>query len=140
MWRLGYNRRMGFSFDTAYTALKHAHISFVVLSYLMFVIRGALAVRGSYQPARWSNRLIHGVDVLLLVCGVSLAVLLQINPLTHPWLMTKLVLLVLYVVLAASLVRRGRTQMHRLLGYVLAQLIFLYIIWVAVSKNPLPFI
>ena len=126
--------------DTPYVALKHAHVGFVILSYALFVIRGALAVRGSYRPTRWSNRLIHGIDALLLLCGVSLAVVLQLNPLTHPWLMTKLVLLVLYVLLAATLVRRGRTWAHRIVGYVLAQLVFLYIVWVAVSKNPFPFL
>lgn len=122
---------------TFYPGLKHAHIGFVALSYGLFVLRGVLAIRGTYQPTRLTNIVIHGVDTLLLVCGVSLAFMLQLNPLTTPWLMAKLVALVAYVLVAAALLRRGRCRATRLVGWLLAQLIFLYMVLVALTRNPL---
>ena len=126
--------------ELSYIGLKHAHVSFVIVSYLLFVFRGAFAVRGTYQPTRFWNLLIHGVDTMLLLCGVSLAIWLSLNPWVTPWLMVKLIALVLYVLLAALLVRRGRTRTIRLAAYVVAQLIFLYMVLVAISHNPLVFI
>ena len=131
---------MAASIELSYIGLKHAHVTFVIVSYLLFVVRGAFAVRGTYQPTRFWNLLIHGVDTLLLICGVSLAVWLSLNPWVTPWLMVKLIALVLYVLLAALLVRRGRTRTIRLAAYVVAQLVFLYMVLVAVSHNPFVFI
>lgn len=122
---------------TLYPGLKHAHVGLVALSYGLFVLRGAFAIRGVYQPTRLTNMVVHGVDTLLLICGVSLAFLLHLNPLTTPWLMTKLIALVVYVLVAATLVRRGQRRATRLLGWILAQLIFLYMVLVALTRNPL---
>lgn len=120
-----------------YKSLKHAHVSLVVLSYVLFVYRGWLAVGGTYRPGKVMSIFIHGVDTLLLVFGVSLAVLLQLNPLVTPWLMAKLLALVGYVLIAAIWVSRGKTQKARLVGWIFAQMVFLYIVLVAITKNPL---
>lgn len=122
---------------TLYPGLKHAHVGLVALSYGLFVLRGVFAIRGEYQPTRLTNMVVHGVDTLLLICGVSLAFLLHLNPLTTPWLMTKLIALAVYVLVAATLVRRGQRRATRLLGWILAQLIFLYMVLVALTRNPL---
>jgi uncharacterized membrane protein SirB2 len=63
--------------------------------------------------------------------------LLQINPLVTPWLLIKLIALVGYVLIAAILVRRGKTKRVRLVGWIVAQVVFLYIVLVAITKNPL---
>ena len=122
-----------------YLLVKQAHIGFVVLSLGLFVFRGALAVFGVYRPNRVTNIVIHGVDTLLLLCGVSLAVMISINPFVAPWLMAKLIGLVVFVLIAGVGVRRGRTKSVRLLAFILAIAVFLYIVTVAVTKNPLIF-
>ncbi|MEN9902947.1 MAG: hypothetical protein RL651_1611 [Pseudomonadota bacterium] len=124
-------------YASIYKSLKHAHVSFVVLSYLLFVFRGWLAVSGTYRPGKLMSMLVHGVDTLLLLLGVSLAVVLQINPFVTPWLSVKLIALVGYILMAAIWVRRGKTKKVRLLGWVVAQVVFLYIVLVAITKNPL---
>lgn len=120
-----------------YKSLKHAHITFVVLSYVLFVFRGWLAVSGTYRPGKVTSILVHGVDTLLLLLGISLAVLLQINPFATPWLMAKLIALVGYVLIAAIWVRRGKTKKVRLAAWIFAQVVFLYIVLVAITKSPL---
>lgn len=120
-----------------FKSLKHSHISFVVLSYVLFVFRGWLAVSGTYRPGKVTSIFVHGVDTLLLLLGISLAVLLQLNPLVTPWLLVKLLALVGYILIAAIWVRRGKTKKARLVGWVIAQVVFLYIVLVAITKNPL---
>ena len=124
-------------YASIYKTLKHAHVSFVVLSYVLFVFRGWVAVNGTYRPRKLISIFVHGVDTLLLLLGVSLAVLLQINPLVTPWLLIKLIALVGYVLIAAIWVRRGKTKRVRLVGWIVAQVVFLYIVLVAITKNPL---
>lgn len=120
-----------------YLLVKQAHIGFVVLSLGLFVFRGSLAVFGVYRPNRVTNIVVHGVDTLLLLCGVSLAVMISINPLVTPWLMTKLIALVGFVLIAGAGVRRGRTRTVRLLAFIFALAVFLYIVLVATTKTPL---
>ncbi len=128
------------SFTALYAMLKHTHVTLVVISLVLFVWRGYLAVHGRYRTTRLRNLLIHGVDTLLLLCGVSLAVLLAMNPLHTPWLFAKIVALVAYVLVAAIAVRRGKTLRQRQVAWYLALAIFLYMVSVAITKNPLPFI
>ncbi len=96
-------------YASIYKTLKHAHVSFVVLSYVLFVFRGWVAVSGTYRPGKLVSIFVHGVDTLLLLFGLSLAVLLQINPVVTPWLFVKLLALVGYILIAAIWVRRGKT-------------------------------
>jgi uncharacterized membrane protein SirB2 len=120
-----------------YKNLKHAHITFVVLSYVLFVFRGWLAVSGTYRPGKVTSIFVHGVDTLLLLLGVSLAVLLQLSPMVTPWLLVKILALVGYILIAAVWMRRGKTRRTRLVGWIIAQVVFLYIVFVAITKNPL---
>lgn len=124
-------------YASIYKNLKHAHVSFVVLSYLLFVFRGWLSVSGTYRPSKVMSIFVHGVDTLLLLLGVSLAVLLQINPFVTPWLFVKLIALVGYILIAAIWVRRGKTKRIRLIGWGIAQVVFLYIVLVAIIKKAL---
>lgn len=128
------------SFAAVYAMLKHTHVTLVVISLVLFLWRGYLAVHGRYQTTPGKNLLIHGVDTLLLLCGVSLAILLVMNPLHTPWLLAKIVALVAYVLVAAIAVRRGKTLRQRQVAWYLALAIFLYMVSVAITKNPLPFL
>ncbi len=123
-----------------YFALKHTHIALVLVSFLLFAWRGYLAIDSRYQVTRTRTLLIHGVDTLLLVCGVSLAVLLGLNPLATPWLLAKIVALVLYVVIATIAIKRGKTRRQRRVAWWLAMVVFAYMVMTAISKSPLLFI
>ncbi len=124
---------------TIYFALKHTHVALVVVSFLLFAWRGYLAVDGRYRPTRTRSLIVHGIDTLLLVCGVSLAVLLGLNPLATPWLLAKIIALVLYVLIATVAVKRGKTRQQRMLAWWLAMAIFAYMVMAAISKSALLF-
>ena len=121
-----------------YPNLKLLHVGFVLSSLLLFCWRGFYAVHGRYMAKRGVRIAIHSVDTLLLTTGVLMAVSLSLNPLTSPWLGTKLVALVFYVLAGAKAVR-GPSARVRLVYFALSLLIFAYIVAVALTKNPIVF-
>jgi uncharacterized membrane protein SirB2 len=116
--------------------LKYLHVTCVALSYALFFLRGVWMLRGS--PARWAKVVPHLVDSVLLVSAVALAVQLGISPLTAPWLLAKIIALLLYIALGAVALRRGPAQRFRLAAWLAAQAVFFYIVSVAVTHDPAP--
>ena len=121
-----------------YLVLRHAHIGLVVTSGLLFAVRGAavLAGQGWAMRSTW-RRLSVGIDTLLLSAGVSLWALLQLNPVHSPWLGTKLLLLLLYIVLGSLALKRGRTPGMRRWAYGAALVTYGFMVTVARSHHPL---
>lgn len=96
-------------------------------------------LRGSAMlQRRWVRLVPHVIDSLLLASAITLAVLLEISPLTAPWLMSKIVALLLYIVLGTVAIRRGQTREIRLTAWLAAQAVFAYIVAVALAHDPLP--
>lgn len=123
---------------TLYLPIKHAHITLVAASGLLFAVRGAAVQVGqgwAMRPA-W-RRLSYAIDTLLLGAGASLWVLLQLNPLQNAWLGTKLLLLVLYIVLGSLALKRGRTAAVRRVAYAAALAVYGCIATVALAHHPL---
>ena len=123
-----------------YQILKHAHLTFVALSLLSFGVRGIdLFVHASVLENRWVKPLAHVISALLLVSGFVLAAQLSMSPGNQPWLMAKLVGLVVYVGLGIAAFRVPNPNARRLF-WVGALVVFAYIVSVAFSKNPLGFL
>jgi uncharacterized membrane protein SirB2 len=96
-------------------------------------------IRGSPRLAsRWVRIVPHVVDTLLLASAVALAVLLRQNPLVQPWLAAKLIALGAYIGLGTVALKRGRTPRIRIVAWIAAQAVFVYIVCVALTRNPLP--
>lgn len=122
-------------------ALKYFHISCVLLSYTLFFLRGVWMLRAaSILQHRWVKVVPHIVDSALLLSAVTLAFQLSISPLASPWLMAKIIALLLYIVLGTYALKRGRTKNIRLAAWISAQLVFIYIVTVALAHNPLPWL
>ncbi len=121
-----------------YIAIKHLHITFAMLSGLLFLVRGIWMLSGSQRlQARWVKIVPHIVDTLLLVSAIGLVVASSQYPGQAPWLSAKLVALVGYIVLGVIALKRGRTQQVRTAAFIGALACFAYIVAVAVTKNPL---
>jgi uncharacterized membrane protein SirB2 len=121
------------------TIIKSIHIACVALSYSLFFLRGVWMLRDS--PAmrqRWVRIAPHTVDSVLLASAITLAWQLGISPSTHPWLAVKIVALLLYIVVGMIALKRGKTRRIRLVAWLAAQAIFLYIVSVAVTHNTTP--
>lgn len=122
----------------SYLALKYLHVSCVVVSYALFLVRGVWMMRSSPLLAqRWVRIVPHGVDTVLLASAIAMAILIRQYPFTVPWLTAKLVGLIAYIALGMIALKRGRTRGVRLTAWIAAQLVLFYIVAVAVNKNPL---
>jgi uncharacterized membrane protein SirB2 len=122
-----------------YASVKALHIAAVVTSYTLFVVRGVWMVRDSkLLQARAVRVLPHVVDTVLLASAVVLAVTLRQYPFEADWLTAKVLGLVVYIALGTIALNRGKSKGLRVAAWTAAQLVFLYIVAVAITKNPLP--
>lgn len=123
----------------SFFTLKALHITCVLLSYALFLLRGVWMLRTSPMlQARWVKVLPHLVDTLLLGSAIMLAVQLNISPLSAPWLMTKIIAMLCYIGLGMLAIKRGKTRRIRLAAWLAAQAVFFYIVAVALTHDPLP--
>ena len=124
-----------------YFAVKTVHQAAVALSIAGFFARGA----GSLQGAAWtSGRLArtvpHVVDSALLVSALWLAWTLRLTPTAAPWLLAKIIGLVVYIGLGMVALKPTRPAPLRATAWVAALTTFGWIVSVAISKNPLGFL
>lgn len=118
-----------------YFAIKHIHVTSAVLSILFFLVRAYWSVSGSaLLQGRIVRILPHIIDTVLLVCGVILAAM--IGP-SQPWILAKIVALILYIGVGTMAIKRGKTPRSRVIAALIATAIYLYIVGVAIHHNPM---
>lgn len=122
-----------------YLALKHIHLTFVALSLLAFFVRGVwLFMNSSMLSKKWVKILPHIISTILLVSGITLAVHLGLSPGSQPWLIAKIIGLVIYIGLGVATFKVPNPATRKIL-WVCALIVFAYIVSVAITKNPLGF-
>jgi len=124
---------------TVYPLLKQLHVSTVVISGMLFVVRYSWMLQERLQgKPRWVRTLPHINDTLLLVSGLGMASVIQQYPLLDAWLSAKLFALLSYIIIGSIALKRGRSRRIRLWAGPLAIGCYLYIISAALSRSPLP--
>ena len=88
---------------------------------------------------RWVKVAPHVVDTVLLISAIALAIRINQDPIHDSWLSAKVGGLLLYIVLGMIALKYGKTRKTRISALISAQAVFLYIVLVALTKNPLPF-
>jgi len=86
---------------------------------------------------RWVKITPQLVDTVLLVSAIVLAIQLRFSPLELPWLMMKIIALLVYIGAGLVALRFGRSKTIRLYAWLFSLLTFLYIVSVAFSKSVL---
>lgn len=118
--------------------VKTIHVVFVALSFAGFFIRGIWMLRDStLLRKRWVRITPQVVDTVLLVSAILLAVQMRFSPMEQPWLMAKIIGLVIYIAVGLVALRLGRSKGVRLSAWLLGLFIFMYIASVALSKSAL---
>ena len=86
-----------------YPQIKLVHVSAVIASGTLFLLRGLAVQLGSTRamaaPLRYLS---YTIDTVLLTAAMMLSSILRVYPFVHGWLTVKVVLLVVYVVLGTS--------------------------------------
>lgn len=119
-----------------YPIVKQIHVWLVLISITLFQFR-YWYFKFRAQPVGQVVRILpHAVDTLLLITGVSLAVLALLNPLVATWLGFKLIALLVYIMAGTLAMKKtGSTQWA---SYLLATLAVLYMLWTAIHKTAWP--
>lgn len=78
------------------------------------------------------------VDSTLLLSAILLAWRLGYSPLEQAWLATKIIVLLAYIAVGSVALKHGKTKRIRLLAWLAAQLMFIYIVSVALMHDPQP--
>ena len=122
-----------------YTVLKTIHLSCAIATYILFFVRGLWLFSNSRRLSLpWIGVVPHVIDSVLLLSAIGLVVLTNQYPGEQTWLNAKLVALVLYILLGISAFRLCRNRIAKLLAWVLAQLVFFYIVFVALTRSIIP--
>ena len=67
----------------SYALLKMIHVGSVIVSYLLFILRGIWMMQDSQNlRQRWVRILPHVVDTILLTSAIALAMIIQQSPLS----------------------------------------------------------
>lgn len=121
-----------------YPTLKLLHLLLVALSGALFVARGAGVLAGQDWPmGAVARRASVAIDTLLMSAGITLWVLLSWHPVQHPWLGTKLGLLLLYIVLGSLALKRAPRRGQRAACFIAALVVYGFMASVAVAHHPL---
>jgi uncharacterized membrane protein SirB2 len=124
----------------SYLALKHIHVTCVLLSGLGFCLRGYWMARESpWRQHRLAGVLPHLVDTLLLGSALSMAWMSNQYPFAQDWLTAKFFALLVYIVLGTVALKRGKNRRVRLWCLGGALLAYFYIVSVAVTRQVFPF-
>ena len=123
----------------SYVLLKYVHVTAVIASFALFFLRGLwmMAAPGKLA-ARWVRVVPHVIDTVLLVSAIALAAMTAQYPFVQPWLTAKVLALLAYILLGTVAIRRGRTRRVRIVAWILALVVFGYMVAVAHTRDPFP--
>ena len=118
-----------------YLILKHAHLTFAVISLLGFFLRGYWMVMESALLQTTAAKILpHLNDTLLLGSAIALVVMTRQYPIVVGWVTLKILLLILYIVFGTFALKRGRTKEQRIKFLMASVVVVAGIFLVAVTK------
>ncbi|SRR5690554_5507996 len=119
-----------------YLLIKHLHVTAAALSIIFFVIRAYWSVteNGMLQK-KFVKIAPHIIDTVLLVAAILLSMMLGAAA-AQPWVLTKIVLLIVYIGVGTIAIKRGRTPTTRAVAAIIAVAVFIYIVGVALRHHP----
>ena len=114
------------------------HVSCALASIAGFALRGYWVLADHpLRQKRLTRVLPHLVDTVLLATALGMLWLWRVAPWESPWLLAKVVALLLYIGLGIALMRLARTVRQQRLAYAAALLTAAYIISVAMTHSAL---
>ncbi len=122
-----------------YAQIKWVHIASIIASGMLFLLRGSLMVAGKERVAMLAplRFLSYGIDTVLLSAALMLLTILPHAMFANGWLSVKLVLVIVYIALGSLALKLGRTARARTVAFVAALAVYLGIIAIARTHDPM---
>lgn len=117
--------------------LKMIHISTAFISILLFLLRGYLHFSHTQTKGKFLKIAPHANDTILLITALLLALQIQQYPLSHHWLTAKVVALLIYIGLGMVALHSSQSRGIQVVAWVLAIIVFGYIVGVAINRSAL---
>lgn len=119
--------------------IRFAHVAAVVLSGLLFFVRGILVQSGrAAQALSPSLRFLsYSIDSILLIAALLLLAIVPAAAYGNGWLMVKLLLLPVYVMLGWMALHRAATRARRFGFFAAAVLTYVAMASIARAHHPL---
>ena len=122
-----------------YAQIRWVHIACIIASGSLFLLRGSLVLAGKQRIAMLASLrfLSYGIDTVLLSAALMLLTILPHAIYANGWLTVKLALVVVYIVLGSVALKLGRTARARTIAFVAALTVYLGIIAIARTHDPM---
>ena len=121
--------------------IKLIHISTAAISISLFVLRMVWVMTDSgMMKKKWVKILPHINDTVLLTVAIILAVSIEQYPFVHGWLTAKVIALFTYIILGMFALKRAKNKQQKLIYFILAVLVFAYIVMVAITRSAAGFL
>ncbi len=122
----------------SYLAIKHLHMTCAVLSGILFFGRGMLMLSDSPLLQRRVLKIMpHVIDTVLLGSALTMVAWSGQYPFVQGWLTAKVLALIAYILIGAVALKRGKTKQIRTGAFIVALLVFGYIVKVALTRQVL---
>lgn len=120
----------------SYLAIKYLHMTCAALSGLLFFARGMLMLADSPLLNRRPLKILpHVIDTVLLASALTMVVWSAQYPFVQNWLTAKVLALIGYILVGSVAIKRGKTKGIRTTAFVIALLLFGYIVKVALTRQ-----
>jgi uncharacterized membrane protein SirB2 len=124
----------------SYALIKLTHMSCAALSFGLFFLRGVWLLNAPQRLRQmWVRVLPHVIDATLLLSAITLVVRSRQYPGIDAWLTAKVAALLVYIGFGLIAFRFGRSRSARVLAWLSALGVFMYIVAVARTRNAWPF-
>ena len=121
-----------------YVLLKYVHTFAAIATISGFMLRGWWMLTDSNLLQHRATKIVpHVNDAILLLAGIGMLWVLQLNPFTQTWLLAKFAGLIAYILLGTIALKRGQTKEIRSMAMVAAIAVFAWVAGVALAKSPL---
>lgn len=121
--------------------LKHLHVTCAGISFVGFFLRGLGKIRhAAFMQQRWVRIAPHLVDTTLLLTAIAMVMISQQYPGATAWINAKIIGLLVYIGLGTIVIKARVSDRTRLLAWLAALTTFIYIVGVAITRNPMSFL
>lgn len=111
-------------------------MSTAFISISFFLVRGFWVFKNSpMMNKKWVKILPHVNDTVLLITATLLALSVQQYPFVDGWLTAKFTALIIYIVFGMFALKRAKEMKNKVLFFILALLMFSYIVGVALTRT-----